>query len=154
LGAARWRFDPFGAEIADGRLYGRGSSDMKSGVAAIVCAAVRMARWTKRDAGALVVLTAGEEAGCDGARTMVERGLLQARPSALVVAEPTGLYPIVAHKGALWTRIVCRGRTAHGSMPYLGENAILKMLPILERLARLDLGPADALQGKSTLNIG
>ena len=154
IGTAAWSVDPFGGEISGERLYGRGASDMKSGVAAIVCAAAEVARWRNRRAGALLVLTAGEEAGCDGARELVELGLLQARAGALVVGEPTRLYPVTAHKGAFWARLVTRGKAAHGSMPELGENAIFKMLPVVDRLRALDLGPPNPLQGAPTVNVG
>ncbi|MGH8630991.1 MAG: M20/M25/M40 family metallo-hydrolase, partial [Burkholderiales bacterium] len=67
LGAAQWRKDPFAAETDGGKLYGRGASDMKSGVAALVAAAVGLGRRLERSAGVELVITAGEETGCQGA---------------------------------------------------------------------------------------
>ncbi len=154
LGAAGWSRDPFGAEVTNGLLYGRGASDMKSGIAAMVCAARRIAQFERRRTDVLMVLTAGEESGCDGARDMVRQGLLTRPVGALVVGEPTGLYPLVGHKGALWARIVCRGKAAHGSTPELGENAIGKMLQILAALPSVSLGPTHPLQGPPTMNLG
>jgi succinyl-diaminopimelate desuccinylase len=157
LGESPWSRDPFAGELDRGRLFGRGSSDMKSGVAAIVCAAERIARLPSSDrrAGMLVVLTSGEESGCDGVRAMIERGLLRnVRAGAIVVGEPTRLRPVTAHKGALWVRLTSRGRAAHASTPELGDNAILKALAVIERLQQIDLGPPHALQGHPTSSVG
>ncbi len=154
LGTAAWSHDPFGGEVEHGRLYGRGSSDMKSGVAAMICAARQVARLERRRSGVLVVLTAGEESGCDGARDLVQQGLLPRQVGALVVGEPTNLYPVIGHKGALWARITCHGTAAHGSTPELGKNAIEHMLPILQALPGICLGPTHALQGAPTINLG
>lgn len=154
LGAAPWTREPFGGEIAGGKLYGRGSSDMKSGVAAIVCAALDVAR---ADPGAelLVVLVAGEETGCEGSAHLARTAGALGRAGALVVAEPTGNVPLVGHKGALWLEARTRGVTAHGSMPERGVNAIYaaaRAISALERF-RFAAGP-DPLLGVATLNVG
>jgi len=67
LGAAPWSVDPFAGEISDGKLYGRGTSDMKSGVAAFVVACTQLADDLARGPGVVLVITAGEETGCEGA---------------------------------------------------------------------------------------
>lgn len=153
VGAAGWRHDPFAGVIEDGCLHGRGASDMKGGVAAIVAAATR-----GRGRGLTLVFTAGEETGCEGAFHLVQqpdgRGML-GRAQALVVAEPTANRPWIGHKGALWLRACARGRAAHGSMPALGDNAVY-------RIARAALAmqafafdtPPHALMGSPTLNVG
>lgn len=130
LGAAAWQHDPFGAEIVDGRLYGRGSSDMKSGVAAFVVAAIDLADLLRQGPGLTLIITAGEETGCEGATHMV--GLAEAQAfigtaGALVVGEPTGNQPLFGHKGAFWLSASARGTTAHGSMPERGNNAVYKI---------------------------
>src|SRR5665647_1693687 len=71
LGAQPWSVDPFAAEIADDKLYGRGSSDMKSGVAAFVTACIALAGRLANTPGVLLVITAGEETGCTGAEALV-----------------------------------------------------------------------------------
>lgn len=166
LGGAPWRHDPFGGHVEDGRLYGRGSSDMKSGVAAIVCAAIGFAqRW--RDAGGdsgggvaglNLVFTAGEETGCEGAFAMArhpEAATLLGRAGALVVAEPTGNAPLIGHKGALWLRATAAGITAHGSMPEQGDNAIYKVARAALALEAFAFDtPAHPLMGPPTLNVG
>src|SRR5581483_1798173 len=116
LGAARWSKDPFSGETDAGRLYGRGTSDMKCGVAAFVVAAMNLGRRLERSPGLELVITAGEETGCQGAFDLVSKGALH-RAGAVVVGEPTSNYPLVGHKGAFWLRARTRGVTAHGSMP-------------------------------------
>ena len=158
LGTAPWRHDPFGAEIAGGRLYGRGASDMKSGVAAIVAAAIDLSDRLGDSAGVLLVLTAGEETGCEGAFHLARhpegRALLGAA-GALVVAEPTSNRPLVGHKGALWFEARTHGVTAHGSMPSLGDNAIYKAARAALTLEKFDFGtPPHPLMGAPTLNVG
>ena len=154
LGAAPWTREPFGAEIADGKLFGRGSSDMKSGVAALVCAALDVAR---DDPGAelLVVVVAGEETGCEGSAHLARSAGALGRAGALVVAEPTGNVPLVGHKGALWLEARTRGVTAHGSMPERGVNAIYRAARAISSLEgfRFAVDP-DPLLGGATLNVG
>ncbi len=155
LGAAPWTRDPFGGEVDAGKLYGRGSSDMKSGVAAIVEAALRLARTPLRKAGLTVVLVAGEETGCEGAAHLAKVPGALGRASALVVGEPTGNKPVIGHKGALWLRARTRGVTAHGSMPQLGVNAVIKAARAVLDLAFFKFEvPADPLLGTPTLNVG
>jgi succinyl-diaminopimelate desuccinylase len=153
LGGAPWRVEPFG-ELRDGRLYGRGASDMKSGVAAIVLAAERVAALGRGEAGLELVLCAGEETGCEGALYLASSGAL-GRCGAVLVAEPTGGVPHVAHKGVLWARASAEGRTAHGSAPHLGINAIYPLARAVAAIAELALEtePHPVL-GEPTLNVG
>ena len=133
LGQQPWSVPPFAGQIRDRKLYGRGSSDMKAGVAAFVSAAVEVASAGALQRGLTLVISAGEETGSEGARHLAELDVLGAA-SALVVAEPTSNHLAVAHKGALHLRAKVSGRTAHGSMPHLGENAISKALSAIARL--------------------
>ena len=97
LGAAPWSSDPFAAETADGRLYGRGSSDMKSGVAAIVIAMLELAPKLRRSPGVVLVITAAEETGSEGAHHLAGLGEVLGRAGAMVVAEPTANYVITSY---------------------------------------------------------
>src|SRR5919197_816519 len=115
--------EPFGA-LTGGRLYGRGASDMKGGVAALVIAAERVAALGRGAAGLELVLTAAEETGCEGARHLAAEPDLLGRVGAVLVAEPTGGVPHVGHKGVLFTPASTEGVSAHGSAPHLGRNAI------------------------------
>ena len=155
LGGQPWTHDPFAAEIAGDRLYGRGSSDMKSGVAAFVVAATRLAHALPGSPGVLLVITASEETFCDGARHLATVAGALGHAGAIVVAEPTGNYPFVGHKGALWLRGRARGVTAHGSMPERGVNAISKAARAVLALEQFRFGaePHPVL-GAPTLNVG
>ena len=132
LGTRAWTRDPFGADLVDGRIHGRGSSDMKSGVAAFICAALNVAGESQAPDLKLVI-TAGEETGCAGASALVAGGDL-GRAGAIVVAEPTANAVCVGHKGALWLNAVATGIAAHGSMPERGDNAIYKAARLINGL--------------------
>ncbi|TMA27010.1 MAG: M20 family metallopeptidase [Deltaproteobacteria bacterium] len=153
LGARAWSRDPFAGEIDSGKLHGRGSSDMKSGVAAMVAAALLMKRFPK--AGMTLLLLAGEETGCEGAAHLARLPGALGSAGALVVGEPTGNQPVLGHKGALWLRARTRGVTAHGSMPERGVNAVVKAARAVLQLAEVRFAIApDPLLGAPTLNIG
>ncbi len=140
LGGRPWSVDPFAGEVRDGRLYGRGACDMKGGVAAMVCAAASAARFVGPDQDLVVNVFGGEETGCEGSFHLVRDPALRGSPGAVVVGEPTSNRPLVGHKGALWLRGESLGRTAHGSMPEQGENALLPCLDALNRILTLDVG--------------
>ena len=128
---------------------------MKSGVAAMVVAACRVARRPDRRAGLELVITAGEEMGCAGARKIVANPGVLGRVGALVVGEPTGLAPRLGHRGVVWVRLHFRGRTAHASMPQEGDNAVLKAARAAIALSERDWGGiAHPVLGTPTLNVG
>lgn len=154
LGMAPWRMDPFAADSDAGKLYGRGSSDMKSGVAAFTVAAVNLAQHLGGTCGVSLVITAGEETGCEGAFHLYRAGML-GQAGAVVVAEPTSNYPLVGHKGVLWLRAKTRGVTAHGSMPERGLNAVYQAARAVVKLEQFRFpDPAHELMGQATLNVG
>ena len=151
LGEAPWSRDPYAGTLEGGRLYGRGSSDMKSGVAAMLAAAISCG--PRPDL--VLVLTAGEENGCEGARYLAETGRLPAPMGALVVGEPTANVPLVGHKGVLWLEIELSGRTAHGATPELGDNAVIKAARLIDALSQFRFEtPSHPVLGLPTLNIG
>jgi succinyl-diaminopimelate desuccinylase len=155
LGGADWSRDPFAGETDGDRLYGRGTSDMKGGTAAIVVAAERIAALGEGAAGLELVLCAGEETGCEGALALAGAEGALGRCGAVLVAEPTTNYPCVAHKGVVWADAVARGQTAHGSMPHLGENAIYKLARAVARLEDFALEADEhALLGLPTVSLG
>ena len=155
LGAAEWSVDPFGAEIADGRLYGRGATDMKAGVASFVHVAMKLAaEGTRGTADIVLAICAGEETGCEGSSHLGRTGAL-GEAGAIVIAEPTANYPILGHKGALWLKVESEGVTAHGSMPERGVNAIYKAARAVTKLEDFDFNvKPHELLGRSTLNVG
>ncbi len=155
LGAAPWTVDPFAGEISDGKLYGRGTTDMKSGVAAFVVAAIRLGRELAAGPGVILVITAGEETGCEGAYHLAGLGDVLGEAGAIVVAEPSSNQPLIGHKGAIWLTARTTGVTAHGSMPEHGVNAVYKAAEAIGKLEDFDFNIArDAILGKPTLNVG
>jgi succinyl-diaminopimelate desuccinylase len=155
VGSRAWTHDPFSGETAGDRLYGRGASDMKAGVAAILLAARAMAKRLAGTPGVVIVLTAAEEGGCIGSRHLSEQRNLLGKAGAMVVGEPTSNYPLVGHKGSVKFHARFKGVSAHGSMPHLGVNAIYKAARALGKLEAFDFGvPAHPVMGKPTLNVG
>lgn len=155
LGNAEWSVDPFGGEIRDGRLYGRGVTDMKAGIASFVCAAVETGERLDDGPGLLLVMAAGEETGCEGSRPLGEELAREFTVGAMVVAEPTCNRPKVGHRGAFWLRMTATGKTAHGSMPELGVNALYKAARAVSRLEDFgfNIAPHPHLGGNS-LSVG
>ncbi len=155
LGAVPWTVDPFAGEISDGKLYGRGAADMKSGVAAFVVTVLRLARELSEGPGVVLVITAGEETGCEGAYHLAGLGDVLGEAGAIVVAEPTSNQPWIGHKGALWLTARTTGVTAHGAMPEQGVNAVYKAAHAIGKLEGFDFNVArDAIFGKPTLCVG
>jgi succinyl-diaminopimelate desuccinylase len=154
LGAQQWSVDPFAAEISDGKIYGRGTTDMKAGVAAFVTAACKLAPRLRDTPGLLFVITAGEERGCEGANFLARNGLLP-QAGALLIAEPTSNRVFAGHKGVLWLEGETGGVTAHGSMPEQGVNAIYKAARVALALGNFDFsGDEHPVLGRPTLNVG
>jgi acetylornithine deacetylase/succinyl-diaminopimelate desuccinylase family protein len=169
---ARWRVDPFGGDIKDGRLYGRGSIDMKGGVAACV-AAVRAIRQAGIELEGRLSMHAvvDEEAGGFGAMDAVKRGRLA---KAVLVAEPTWGDVLPAEGGLEWARVTIRGRTAHSAWRYNeiypqrqekgrlepGVNAIEIAARFIEALRQYELDRTRANShpllplGMNTINVG
>lgn len=152
LGAKAWALDPFGGVSQNGRLHGRGSSDMKAGVAAFVDAVLAVEPASLRR-GITLAITAGEETGCEGAFHLARVGAL-GRACLLVVAEPSSNELVLAHKGSLRLSISASGRTAHSSMPELGDNAIYKAADWIGRLRDFTFtAPQHPLLGHSTVVV-
>ncbi len=130
--------DPHTPRIEGERLYGRGAYDMKGGVAAALIAARDASRLGL--AGDVVVAAVADE---EHASLGVQEALRHVSADAAVVTEPTELELAVAHKGFVWSEIEVTGRSAHGSRPHLGIDAILKMGAVLKELEQLDRSLAD-----------
>jgi len=146
-----WTRDPFGGEIVGDRLYGRGSCDMKAGLAAAVFAAEAIRRAGVSHAAPIEISgTVDEESGgFAGVAWLAEHGwIARERTKAVIIPEPFGVDRVcVGHRGVYWFEVVAEGRIAHGSMPYLGVSAIEGMSHLLD-LIRDELGPA--LAGRIT----
>jgi acetylornithine deacetylase len=141
VGVAGYAGDPFDPKMENGRIYGRGSGDMKAGVAAMMVAASRVAR--EGLAGdVLVACVADEECGSLGSEEVAQHF----RPDAVIITEPTAFDIVVTHKGFAWFDVTVEGRSAHGSEPENGVDAIVKAGRLLVALEeydkRLRRGPA------------
>jgi acetylornithine deacetylase len=127
--------EPFSGAIRDGKLYGRGSFDMKGSLAACMAAAKALADSGVRLRGdVLVAAVADEEYGSLGTRDLIGR----VKVDGAIVTEPTALETCLAHKGYLWIEVTVAGRAAHGSKFELGIDANLKMGAFLHELAKLE----------------
>jgi acetylornithine deacetylase len=126
---------PFDPAERGGRIYGRGSQDMKGGLAAMIGAAARLAAAGGIKAGRLILAgVADEEYASVGAADLVKHW----RADAAVITEPTDLIVAIGHRGFSWVEITTEGRAAHGSRPLDGRDAILRMGRVMARLERLD----------------
>lgn len=154
-GTGEWTHGPYSGAIADGRIYGRGACDMKSGLAAMISAAVAARAEAGRLAGDVILaFTGGESSNCLGAKVLVEKGQLR-DAGAILVSEPSTLTPLVAEKGALWLRLTARGRAGHTSGGAVDGNAILRMLPTVAAIGHLPiLQGAHPLLGGASVGIG
>ena len=136
VGVEQWQYPPYQGELSQGKIWGRGSADMKGGLAAILVAAKTIAASGISLSGDLVLaLSAGEEVTMLGANALVHRPELQLL-QGILVAEPTSNDLVIAEKGILWVEITTTGKTAHGSMPEFGRNAVRMMLTLI---AEMDL---------------
>ncbi len=142
---AGWTVDPFAGLIKDGRLYGRGTGDMKAGIASAVYAAEAIRRAGLRLPGTVEVSgTVDEESGgFAGVAYLAERKRIAAgRTDYVIIPEPHSPDRIcVGHRGVYWFEVTLEGRIAHGSMPFLGTSAIEHMGTLLEAV-RSELKPA------------
>ena len=139
-----WTVDPFGGLVRDGRLYGRGASDMKSGLAAAPFAveAIRRAGVELRGTVEVSGTVDEESGGFAGVAYLCETGHISAqRTDYAIIPEPFGPERIcVGHRGVYWFDVVAHGQIAHGSMPHLGRSAIDDMAALIDAIA-LRLGP-------------
>jgi succinyl-diaminopimelate desuccinylase len=155
LGSRKWSKDPFSGQSDGDKLYGRGTSDMKSGVAAMLLAARSFKDKLNGTAGIVLVLTAGEEGGCIGSKHLAQQKKLLGRAGAMVVGEPTSNYPMVGHKGSIKFHARFRGVSAHGSMPELGVNAVYKAAGAVSKLEGFQFDARKhPVMGGPTLNVG
>lgn len=155
LGNKKWSVDPFAGEISGGKIWGRGSSDMKGGVAAMILAAIDSFKNESPSGGVRLIFTAAEELGCIGIQQLIKTTENIGQASAVIVGEPTGNIPATGHKGAIYLNAVTSGKTAHSSMPHLGKNAIYKAATALLKARDFRFKTeVDTLLGYPTINVG
>ncbi|HDI73471.1 MAG TPA: YgeY family selenium metabolism-linked hydrolase [Candidatus Korarchaeota archaeon] len=130
-----WRRDPFSADVVEGRVYGRGSVDMKGGLAAMVYSASMVGEEDVDLVYAFVVHEEDQEGF--GVRHVIDA--LDERPDLVVLGEPTSLNLAKGHRGRAEVLVTLRGKTAHSSMPELGENCLHKICVYLSKLRDLEM---------------
>ena len=135
-GDSSWSTDPFDPVETDGRIYGRGSTDMKGPMVAAAAAIIDCLESSAELKGDIIfAATAGEETDSCGIKRFVKDFQRQSQPIAgIIIPEPTDFKAVIAHRGMLWIEITTAGKTAHSSMPHLGINALSKMVKLLNRL--------------------
>ncbi len=162
-----WTFDPFAATIANNRIYGRGTCDMKGGLAASIIAVEAILEAGIAFNGALEISgTVDEESGgYGGVGYLAERGFFsRPRVHHVIIPEPLNVDRIcVGHRGVWWSEVETKGRIAHGSMPFLGDSAINHMVAFIAKLegelmpkinTRTTAQPVEPkLARRSTLNV-
>jgi acetylornithine deacetylase/succinyl-diaminopimelate desuccinylase family protein len=132
VSVAGMTIDPFGGEVRDGKLYGRGATDTKGPMASALAAlanAVRQKEFREGNLDVYFCALMGEESGNDGARALMER---EFKVAFAIACEPTDCRVVYTHKGALWFKVITRGRSVHGSIPDKGESAIKKMAEVVQ----------------------
>jgi succinyl-diaminopimelate desuccinylase len=134
---ADWSHDPYGGEVVDGRLYGRGAADMKGGVAAMLFAAAALAAAGPFPGRLLLAALADEEGLMLGAKDFVRRGHASG-VAAAIVCEPEGGEVCIAQKGAIRALVEVHGRMAHGAMPHQGVNPIPPLAEVVGRCRQLE----------------
>jgi succinyl-diaminopimelate desuccinylase len=140
---SKWEFDPFGGEVKDGLLLGRGASDMKSGVAVIMYAVALLKRVEEKLKGTvrLIVVPDEETGGKYGSAWLLSEHKDLLTADGCMIAEPSESGDggsTVGQKGNLWVKFTAKGRSAHGSLaPYVGDNAILKLTRVMQKADRI-----------------
>lgn len=136
-----WKHEPYGGEVEGGFVYGRGSSDMKGTCAAAMVAAKTLHEADKPPHNVEFWFTCDEETqGEDGAKWLTQDGIIKG--DVCIIGDSSGSAPSkpyidVGCKGMIWTRLEAKGKTAHGSTPYLGDNAVEKLLKIVPYLKKM-----------------
>jgi succinyl-diaminopimelate desuccinylase len=138
-GEEKWKFPPFSAVEKNGRIFGRGATDMKGAIAAAVTAVCQVVKSRTKLKGRIIFSAlAGEETDSCGASKFTAH-LKVPKNTGVIITEPTDFEVVTAHRGLLWLQISTKGKAAHGSTPHLGINAINSMRLLLNELDRFKI---------------
>ncbi|MHC4394381.1 MAG: M20 family metallopeptidase [Planctomycetota bacterium] len=134
-GQASWKYPPFAAVESDDKIHGRGSVDMKGGTTAAVTAIRQIVdSGIKLKGDVIFFAAAGEEIDSCGAKRFVQNFSCTPELAGVIVPEPTDIEIITSHRGMFWLKVTTKGKTAHGSTPQLGINALTSMRILLDQL--------------------
>ena len=150
----QWQFDPFAGKFEDGKVYGRGAVDQKAGMAAMVYAGAIMKEQGLLDGWQVWMVGSVMEEDCDGLcwHHILQEKVLQ--PELVVSTEPTSCRIHRGQRGRMEVRVRVKGRSCHGSMPHLGDNAIYKIAPAIKAIEELNGRLIDdGFLGKGTCTI-
>lgn len=154
--AEAWDFDPFAGKLENGVIWGRGASDQEGGMAAMVYAGKIIKELGLDGDYQLWVVGSVMEEDCDGLCWQYILGQKIIQPEVVVITEPTNLGVHRGHRGRMEMEIHVRGRSAHGALPELGDNAVYKMAPIVGEVERLNTRleeTADPFLGKGSCTV-
>jgi len=151
-----WRKPPFEGLIENNRMYGRGTSDMKGGVAAMIFAAILLKREKIIPHQTIMLaLTADEEWKYRGAKDLTDKGFFD-QTDFLIIAEPSTLKVSSGEKGEVWIKAAFHGKSAHGSTPEEGINSIIPGSELVKEVAEKydEIFKSDEFWGKTSINVG
>ena len=151
-----WKKPPFEGFIENNRMYGRGTSDMKGGVAAMIYAIILLKREKIIPCQSIMLaLTADEEWKYRGAKDLADKGFFD-QTDFLIIAEPSTLKVSSGEKGELWIKAVFHGKSAHGSTPEVGVNSIIPGCELVKKAVEKynEIFESDDFWGKTSMNIG
>jgi putative selenium metabolism hydrolase len=149
-----WKHDPFKGKLEDGIIYGRGASDMKASMAAMVYAGKIIKELGLEDDYTLLVTGTVQEEDCDGLCWQYIIKEEKIIPEVVIITEPTNLQLYRGHRGRMELEIITEGISCHGSAPERGENAVYKMAPIIAEIDKLNERlTGDPFLGKGTITI-
>jgi succinyl-diaminopimelate desuccinylase len=152
-----WKYDPFEGKVLNGKIYGRGTSDMKGGIAAILTAVKNLAK-EKFKRKLLLTFVADEEVSLKGSKYLIENRKEMFKDIKYgLVAECNDMSLTIAQKGITDIRVKFKGKAAHGSKPELGDNAIYKAADFIQELRKLIIklkNKENLILGSGTINVG
>ncbi len=148
--------EPFGAEVKDGYIWGRGTSDMKGPIASMLIAMLAIKRSNYKMKGNIIFTgVLGEEEQSDGTEALVKSGI---KADGAIVGEPSNYEYALGHRGLEWIEIKIKGKAAHGGVPHLGINAISKAAKLITRIEEKLMPKLEEryneFMGPSILNFG
>lgn len=151
-----WKYDPFSGTVKDGKIFGRGATDMKGALVSMIEAVASLRREGWKPNGCLkLIFTVNEEMGDNeeiGMRALLKK-MKGNKDSLVIIGDTTNFDIVVTEKGILWLELVSYGKEAHASMPWTGVNALENLIKVLYHIQNLKIEGNNKLLGKSTIAV-